>query len=173
MHPARPLASALVLALVSLGALGCDTLKEKIVEKVFEKALEGDGTHKVDISKGGVTVKGKDGETVVLGGDNVKLPEGWPAVVPMYPGAKLLAVMATNNPGQGKGHLATFESADPTTAVIAYYKKQLSGLKVEQEMDMGEMKVASFNDGKGLTVMVSSLGTSQNKRTFQLIVSQK
>lgn len=165
---------ATTLALGSLGALGCDTLKEKIVEKVVEKTLERDGVDKVDLAKGEIRIKGKDGESVVLGGENVKLPEGWPSTVPVYPGAKVVAVMATNKPGQGKGHMVTFESADPPATVLGYYKKQLTAMKVEQELDMGEMKMASFNDGKGLSVMVSALGGSNAaKRMFQLIVGQK
>lgn len=139
----------LLLALIVLSSVaGCDKIAEKLGHKVAEKAIEGasGGDVKVDSSKGGVTITGKDG-TVVTGGTNSKVPDGWPATVPIYPGAAVASAMTTPT-----AKSVTLSTKDPKTKVVDFYKK--SGLGLESEMDLGPQHILNFKHGTGSVAVI-------------------
>ena len=135
-----------LLVLVS----GCDKLAEKLGNKAVEGATGGDT--KVDTANGSVTVTDKKSGIASTGGDNVKLPAGWPASVPIYPGAKI-----GNATVSGPNKTATFVTKDPPAKVADFYKK--SGLTLENDVDLGPMRTISFKNGKGsVNVILQKVG---------------
>ncbi len=129
-----------LLVLVS----GCDKIAEKLGQKVGEKAVEGasGGDVKVDTSSGSVSVTDKKTGTTSTGGDNVKLPAGWPSNVPLYPGARIGHAMVS-----GSTKSVTLVTKDPPAKVAEFYKK--SGLKLESDMNLGAIQTMSFKNGSG------------------------
>lgn len=147
----KVLVATLSLALL---VMGCDKIQEKIAEKVAEKAIEGaagGGTAKVDTKNGSVTVTDPKTGTTVQSGAAVKLPDGWPANVPVYPGASIRNAMTT-----GGGKTVMIVTKDPPAKVSDFYKTKI-GLKVESDMDLGQQHLLVFKNGKGtITVSVSA-----------------
>ncbi len=139
-----------VLFLVS----GCDKLAEKLGRKAAEKAVEGasGGDVKVDTSGGDVSITDKKTGTTSTGGENVKLPAGWPSNVPIYPGARIGHAMTS-----GTTKSATLLTKDPPAKVVDFYKK--CGLKLESDMNLGALQNLSFKNGNGtVNVIVQQSG---------------
>jgi hypothetical protein len=123
-----------------------------------------DGT-KATISKSGkdfeITVHGKKGETVpVAGGEGgVALPEGFPKDVPIYPGAKVLTSVKTQD-----AMTVALQTSDQADKVSAFYKEQMKagGWEIKTTMDMpqGTMLMGE-KGGQALHAMV----VSDNKAT--------
>lgn len=84
-------AMGLVLATSAL-LVGCDKIQEKLAQKAAEKAVESASGGSVAINNGtsgGVTVTDPSTGATAVSGATVKLPAGWPANVPIYPGAAI------------------------------------------------------------------------------------
>lgn len=134
---------------------GCDKIQEKLANKVAEKAVEsaGGGPVKIDTSGGETTLTDPKTGTTVTSGAAVKLPPGWPASVPVYPGATIRNALST--PGAKTATLAT---KDAPAKVTEFYKTK-SGLKLESDIDLGQQHVCVFKNGKGnVTVSVGQAG---------------
>lgn len=150
----RRFASVILVAVFALGLAGCDKIAEKLGRKLGEKAVEGasGGEVSVDTSNGGATVTDKKTGTVVQSGTNTTLPAGWPAAVPLYPGAQVRNAVTAPNAKN-----ATLVTKDPPAKVAEFYKK--SGLKLEAEMNLGTQLMLNFKNGKGqITMMISQAG---------------
>ncbi len=135
---------------------GCDRIQEAIANKAAEKAVEGasGGPVKIDTSSGGTTVTDPKTGTTVTSGAAVKLPAGWPANVPVYPGATIRNALASPS-----GKTATLVTKDPAAKVADFYKTK-SGLKLESDIDLGQQHVLVFKNGKGtVTVSLGQAGT--------------
>src|SRR4051812_26027482 len=108
--------AALVLCLIAtttLASTGCAKLREKLQGKQHDPDTETTTT-----AAGG-------GGTITTGG--TKLPEGWPASVPAYPGATITAAMATP-----QGKTAVMTTKDSPAKVHDFYKEKLSSsMKVQ------------------------------------------
>ncbi|RYG67492.1 hypothetical protein EON77_16435, partial [bacterium] len=144
---ARSTTSALIVFAVAVasggGSMGCQKLREKVVEKATEKAaekeLEKQTGQKVDIQKtdeGAQTLKleGAQGTTNLAVGETVKLPEGFPKEIPVYPGAKLTAAMSNDKDGK-KAHVLVFDTPDKIDVVTTYYKANLKGFQPAVDMN--------------------------------------
>lgn len=79
---------------------------------------------KIDTSSGGTTVTDPKTGTTVTSGAAVKLPAGWPANVPVYPGATIRNALASLS-----GKTATLVTKDPAAKVADFYKTK-SGPKL-------------------------------------------
>ena len=137
---------AIALALLSTN-LGCEKLTEKIANKAAEKAVEGaaGGDVKVDTSGSNVSVTDRKTGTVAHSGASVPLPAGWPASVPLYPGAIVRnAVVAAG------GKSATLATKDPAAKVHDFYAKTTT-MKLENDIDLGGQRMMAFKNGKGTT----------------------
>lgn len=141
----------LAVCLVVVATTGCEKIQEKIAKKAAEKAIEGaaGGDVKVDTSSGGVTISDRKTGTVVNGGAAVKLPDGWPSSVPIYPGAAVRNAMTSSG-----GMSVTLATKDPAAAVGAFYKSKAPALKLETDMDLGQQRIMAFKEGKR-TVSIS------------------
>ncbi|NLT94921.1 MAG: hypothetical protein GXW85_05200 [Clostridia bacterium] len=93
---------ALVLVLVTMlffSLTGCgvkDKIEQKVTEKVVEKVVESalsDENTKVDNSEGKITVKGKDGEALVIG--ETKWPDDID-IIPQFKEGKVVSVIRDN-----------------------------------------------------------------------------
>jgi hypothetical protein len=103
---------------------------------------------------------GKNGEvgTVEIGGGEGKLPS-W---VPSYPGAKAtgnFTAQGTDASGRGSGGVVAFESGDPPSKVMQFYKDKIDGLG---------MKVNSQFTGGDTGMLIAA--EDDNKRTLQVTV---
>ena len=134
---------------------GCNSLKEKLAEKVTEKVIEkGTGAKGVDLSKDGVKIEGANGESIDLSASGTKLPDGWPAFLPAYAGAKIIA--ATSAP---TGSSVVMRSGDTADKVFDFYKAKAAaaGFKKAAEMSLPQSKVGSFQkDGANIALTVST-----------------
>ncbi len=144
---------ALLLAALVLGT-GCKKIEEKIAQKAAEKALEAasGGDVKVDTSSGSVTVTDpKTGTSVVGGNGTVALPAGWPASVPVYPGASVRSSILN-----GTSKSVVLATKDGTAKVRDFYKGKM---KLESEMDLGAQRMMVFKSGAGnVTVTIGEAG---------------
>jgi hypothetical protein len=164
---------SIVIALGLLLALGaCRKIEERQAERTVEKAT---GAEKVEIdSKSGqvkMRQKGADGkETEIQLGQNSTVPADFPRAVPIYPGSKVIAAVSIS---QGeKGHMVTLTTSDTVANVTAYYKKSLTGFKVDGEFGGGDTTILTMSS-KELTVSVAAThNASENTTTVQLTASK-
>lgn len=178
------LIAAVLVLVVALPGCGCrKRVSEKITEKAVEKAIQSgakeDGKDvdvKMDLDKGSMSIKSKDGsesmemksddksvsiktqDGVFVSGEASKLPDNFPKDVPIYPGAKLNAVSTMT---QDEVFNVNMASADAMDKVAAYYKKELAaqGWTESQTMNQqGERPVqfATYTKGeRGVLVTIS------------------
>jgi hypothetical protein len=140
---------------------GCFNLGQKVAEKVTEKAVEKaieseGGEAEVDIGEEGVSIKTDEGEMTIGGG--AELPEGFPKVVPVYPGMEISS--SWKSVDDGKDHFSVSGiSSDPGKEVFDWYKGELGGWDIEGEFvaeSGGESTFTiSANDGTySVSVMI-------------------
>ncbi|CAN5901984.1 hypothetical protein BH11MYX4_BH11MYX4_57460 [soil metagenome] len=143
--------AALSLVLVTSFALvGCDKIQEKVAQKAAEKAVESASGGSVAVTNGtsgGVTVTDPSTGATAVSGAAVKLPAGWPANVPIYPGAAIRNALTSPS-----GKTVTLATKD-TSAKFADCYKTKSGLKLENDMDLGQQHMLMFKNGKGSVVV--------------------
>ena len=116
----KPRAAALVILLV---AVACDRKQAK------------KETQEAPVETGGMTFTDPSTGTTVTTGDSVKLPDAWPASVPIYPGAAVRSAMTT--PG---AQTVMFATRDPVAKVVDFYKTK-AGMTVENDMDLGPQHI--------------------------------
>lgn len=161
-------------ALIGLGLItsGCKRIQERLAERAADKAVEAatGGTVDAKTGSGTVTLKGEGGGVVAMGGDSVKLPDTWPAVIPAYPTGTLKGSMSlTGEAAHGKiHHSLTYETPDEPSQILAYYAANLKGFTKTSELNLGGNVVASYEgDGKVVALTVSR---AQNSKVSMLNV---
>lgn len=164
------------IAALVLGS-GCKRIQERLAERAADKAVEAATGAAVDAKtgSGSVTLRGERGAVVAMGGDTVKVPDSWPAVVPPYPTGTLKGSMSlTGEAAHGKiHHSLTYETADEPSKVLAYYAANLKGFTKTSEMNLGGNVVASYEgDGKVVALTVSR-AQSSNVSMLNVIVTNK
>jgi hypothetical protein len=155
---------------LAFGAGGCNKLKEKMAEKAMEKATGGEVD--IDSKTGQVRMKqkGADGkETEVQLGENTSIPADFPKAVPVYPGAKVIAAVSIS---QGEGHMLTLTTNDSVTAVSDYYKKNMTGFKIDGEMSSGDTTILTMSNAQ-LTVSISATKSSTEDNTAVQLTASK
>ena len=145
------------LAVALGGMTGCDKLQEKLAQRAADKVVENasGGEVNVDSTKGGaVTVTDKKTGTVVQGGSAVKLPDGWPAAVPIYPGSTVRSAVSSAG-----GKNVTLATPDSAAKVTAFYKSR-PNLPVESEMNLGTQQIIALKHGsKTVAITIGQAGT--------------
>ncbi|GMV14934.1 MAG: hypothetical protein DYH12_23980 [Sorangiineae bacterium PRO1] len=155
--------TVLVLVALALVTGGCRKIEEKMAEKAAEKATGGEVN--IDSKTGQVKLKqkGPDGkETEVQLGTGSSVPADFPKAVPIYPGAKVISAVTIS---QGEGHMVMLNSSDSTQQVLEYYKKNLSGFKVDGELAGGDTTILTMSNAE-LTVSVSATKSSDDGTTL-------
>jgi hypothetical protein len=165
--------SILASAVVALALLpACKRLKEKAEEKAIERATGGQVQLNGD-NGGKVTVSAPDGGGTMTFGAGTEIPKDWPKDVPVYPGAKPLASLATTN-DQGKpAWLMTLETTDSKEQVVAFYKGKMTSYTSTADMDMGQGHMTNYESGTGNLTLLVSQDKAGAKTTIQLTAGGK
>lgn len=124
-----------------------------LVEDLIEAQTGAKAT--VDVSTKGdlVTVTGNDTELTV--GTAATLPEDFPTDVPIYTGATLTSTFSSVGIA---GHSVAMETADATTAVLAFYKDQMAanGWTQQSAFDVGGAVQRTYaKDGSTVALTLS------------------
>jgi len=136
-------------AFVLILNIGCGKSNEEVGEEAAEQAIEAALGNEagVDLSDEGMTVtsEDEDGTYTWTGGDQAKVPDGFPADVYIYEGAELL--MSTDTPA---GFVLAFETDAPLDDVVESYLEEMSAAgwtkQMATEMDGGQMMVYLQDD---------------------------
>lgn len=148
--------------LLTTGA--CSKAVDKASERAAERTVEGATGDKVTIGpNGSVTITDPTSGVVVRGGDGMTLPADWPSNVPIYPGAKIASAMSS--PGAKS---ASFQVSDTPAQVSAFYTKSLASMKAGPAMNLDELTIQQFEDGKK-TVAITTTGSKPT--TVQIVIS--
>jgi hypothetical protein len=127
---------------------------EAIAEKMAEAASGGKA--KGDMSGDKVTIKGEDGEFVMAGSSDGKLPDDFPKDVPVYEGAKIRQTISA-----GKGKSVTMSTKAAASAIADFYAKAMKdgGWKEEMTMRQETMTMLSYSkEDRQTSVMVNDSG---------------
>jgi hypothetical protein len=156
---------------VALGAMVCSvalisgcgkaekSMSEKMSEKLAEKTIEmsmkdKDGTSaKVDISKGTMTIKTKDGETARVSGEGASVPADFPKDVYVLKGAKIQMSMKTPD-----GYVLNVQSEQSAATLASTYETEMKaqGWAQEASFDMGDTRSLSYKkDGRQVAIVMS------------------
>jgi hypothetical protein len=160
---------AVVLVALALTASGCGKLREKLFEKKVEQATGS----KVTVDESGrVNLLSKDDaghETHVQFGDGTSLPADFPKAVPIFPGAKVIAVVSM---GRKDAYLVTLDTTAPAEDVSAYYKKNLKGFKGESDIALGKTRMLTLAEPGGLNVSLTITPSDDGKTGVQITTSR-
>jgi ABC-type Fe3+-hydroxamate transport system substrate-binding protein len=145
-------AAGAVVAALALTLAGCGQAAEQAAEVAAEQALGGEGQD-VEITDEGVTVTDEEGNNVAIG-ENVAVPDNWPADVPLYDGGTLQMISV-----QADGSaLAMWQvEGTPEEAVAAYTAAlESAGYTQDTTANMGGMITERYL-GNGLEVSLQAL----------------
>jgi len=153
---------------------GCGKAKKSISEKIAEKAIEmsmkdADGTSaKVDLSKGSMTIKTKDGETAVFSGEGASIPADFPKDVYIVKGAKIQMSMKTPD-----GYMLNLQVEQSAAKLAETYEAELKaqGWKQEASFDMGETRSLSYKKDERQVAIV--MGKADAATTVMITVTDK
>jgi hypothetical protein len=143
------LAASLVVGAPLLTA--CGGAAQSIAEKAAGQAIGGD----VNVDDNGVTVTDKDGNQMAIGED-VTLPDNWPAGVPVLDGGTLSMVTVG---ADGSANAMWTTDATAEEASTAYGEALTSGgytASSSSPSNMGGMYLGEYT-GNGFTVSVQSV----------------
>ena len=149
----RSRTAAVVLAgIVALSApvlSACGGIAEHAAEQAAEQAIGGD----VDVEDGQVTVTDASGNAMAIG-ENVALPDDWPAEVPAYDNGQL-AMVTVQADGSANGMWMT--DVTPEEAAAAYEAQLTSaGYTSASTSNLGGMIVAEY-EGNGYKVSLQTI----------------
>ncbi len=145
----------LVMATMAALTLGCQQAAEKAAEKAI--AEQSGGRIAADISGDSVTLTDKEtGAETVLGKD-AKMPEGWPASIPQYPGSTVMESVTQDGP-DGKVMHVMMTTPDSFEAVLDFYREKVkaAGYKVLAESSVPDGGMVMF-EGENGTVHVNAM----------------
>ena len=161
------------MCLVFVSVIGCGkNSEEKAAEKLVEKMLEAqlDQNVSVDISGDSVSMKGKDGTTVLATGRAATIPASFPKDVHVYKGSTVEVAM-----DMPTSKMITLLAKDSLSVVMATYKKNMSsqGWKEQSFMDMGEQAMLTFEKSERVvSVSISKDDESGGTRIMLMVMNQ-
>jgi len=152
---------AVVLAAVSVAlvlAVGCGRKKGSAARDAAVRAFSG-GSVEMDSDGEGARIRTPDGTVTVAGPRGGKLPPGFPANVPQYPGSSVVhSVVAEDAMG------VTLQSPDSLQAITDYYKREMkaNGWKEEGAIAMGESAMLAYSmGGTTVNIVISDTGDAR------------
>lgn len=126
------------------------TIKNKLTDTFLSRMLSKGSNGAVNVEGGGkkVTYSGEGGE-FSLDLQTDKLPEGFPADFPVYPGAKLTSTWSAKD-NNGQGTSVVWESSDTVGKISEFYKTDLEakGWKVNATFTQTDSATYSFEKDK-------------------------
>ena len=156
----RVIALCLALGFVVMAGFGCMKCGQNVSQRIAEKALEG-ALNKTTGGKANIDV-----------GSSVDL-SSLPAFL-HYPGATAKGRFSMSGK-EGTGTVYTFETKDPTTSVVDFYKKALAGWKsalTSENDDAVTLVYATENEKESVTVNVKR-DKDTNVTSLTLMYSKK
>ncbi len=154
-----PLLAATILA--GCGKDAADTAVEKLAK---QQGVD------VDIKRDGdnatFTMGGADGSKVQVG-ENLKMPDGFPGDIAVYPGMKISTASSSQ-----QGFLVHAQTGDSLDKVASFYTEKMAsdGWEKESELTQPEMRVLTYKkEGRHAAVNIFS---SDGTTTLQLTTSQ-
>ena len=167
MRPSFLLLMLAVLATSALATAGCKRMSERMEEKAIEKGTGGQ-VH-INGENGTVSVTSDGGTGTVSVGTGAKIPDDFPATIPMYPGAKPSLAAKTADPRGKAAWSLALETADTKDQVVAFYKTKMSGFAVESSMDMGTTTMNVYKSAQyEVTMMVATESGSAKKTVITI-----
>lgn len=162
-----------VVVVVVLYALQSFISPERALERAIEQASNGDVD--VDIDRNGnVQFRGEDGESYNMSaGEDVSLPDNWPASVPIVGGAKITyAGSMMGAEGEG-GTSVMFTTSQKVSEVSNYYKSELesNGWTIQGVVSTGDGTIISGtkSDTENVAIYIASAG---NETSVNISVQQ-
>jgi hypothetical protein len=148
--------SCLVLA-------GCKKAGEKAAEKAIEAGMAREGVKAdVDTSAGKITIKSKDGTSIVSTGKGAVVPENFPKDVYVYEGATILAAISVPD-----GFNVNMETSDSADKVMSTIKSKMTGFGWQEETSVNQGKNTMVGYKKGeRTAMVNVNGDNKTHITL-------
>ncbi len=137
------------LSTIALMGLGCNPVQQvqqKVGEAVTEQAVKQatGGQVKADINGGQYTfTDNKTGSTYVAG-DNVKLPDGLPQDVMIYPGSKAMSAIVSK---ADNGASVTLSTGDDQQKTVKWYEDQMKGAGFDEAASYtaGDTEMRSYH----------------------------
>lgn len=140
--------------------VACGQAAEEVAEQAAEQAIGGD----VEVDDQGVTVTDEEGNEVAIGED-VAVPDNWPADIPLYEGGTLQMVSVQ---ADGAATAMWIVEGTPAEAASAYGAAlEENGFTADSESTMGGMIVNSYT-GNGFTVSMQAL-ESDGQTTLMVV----
>jgi|SRR3989344_2988291 len=145
-----------------IGAIG-----RKVIETAIEKGTEGDAD--VNFSNGEVTIQSDKG-SVTYG--STKLPDDWPADVPVYPSA-MIGFSGSSLGTEDTKMTAMIQSVteDSVESVMNFYKKEIvsKGWKITgTQATAGTSVIVAEKDTRALAIQVVTDGSSGSSITISV-----
>jgi len=165
--------SVLVLCLAVAVVAGCrKKSQEQAMNKAIEKAIEkqSGGKAKVDLSKGQMTFKDKEGQVTVSQGGGAQLPDGFPKDVLIHKGAAI--TIASKQPNVFS---VVLTSKDDKSKIVDAYKSSLKsqGWEEASSMDMGDVTTFEYKKEKENRTLVVNVTKESDKTQITLIVETR
>lgn len=143
---------AIGLASAGLVLAGCGQVAEQAAEQAVEQAMGEDAD--INVEDGSVSMTDAEGNNVAIG-ENVALPDNWPAEIPVYDGGTLS--LASVDAASGVTAM-WMTDATPEDAAAAYGAAlEAAGYSVDSETSMEGMAGGDYR-GNGWLVSVVALG---------------
>jgi hypothetical protein len=158
-------AGILLAAHAIFGAFGCGKLVEKIQQKAIEKAVEhsvesqSGGKVKVDLDDQKASVVTNDGKSRATWGQGASVPADFPKAVPIYPGSTIFSSVSDNT--TTAKHTVMLKTSDASAKVLSYYKEELKGFHVDQEVNSGTTHMVRFVDKQKSKLAVQILASEE------------
>jgi hypothetical protein len=167
---------------VAVGACtSCTKLREKVVATIEAKAREyaadagtDAGVATTASNPNGVTelVAEPPSPSAIRAVSGMKLPDDFPASVPVYPGSKISAAVtsdavAADEPG-AKGYVVVFQTDDPADMVTSFYSSALKRTKRTVDMTAGKTRMLTFHDDSARRDVTLTITPEKDHTTVSL-----
>ncbi len=137
---------ALFIAMLALGATGCQRAVERAVEEATGIRVDEDGESVT------ITGSGDDGEEFTMEGSGGSLPSDWPSDVPVYPGAELESSTSMRI-GDSLQMIVSWKTSDDVNDVYEWYRDELpaAGWEITGDftIEQSGQRTASVTSSKG------------------------
>jgi hypothetical protein len=161
--------NTLKIVLIVVGVIGGLLIIGAVAMTVFFGSLFNRATKNISVNgtkdNGSVTVKTDDGKSTATYGTDAKLPDGFPSDIPIYEPSNIIYATSTDK----KHYSVSARTADSTSDVLAYYKKELAtqGWKATSESSYGEGTILIYKkNNRQLSASVSTQDDKTAEKTF-------
>jgi len=137
--------------------------EERAIEKRIEK--QSGGKVKADLSKGQITIKDKEGETVIAQGGGAKVPDGFPKDVLVYKNAAVTASVKQKNM-----FMLSLAAKDDMNKIAEAYKSSMKSQGWEEGMVMNMPDAVALQYKKGKRNASISINKEGDKAAIVLHV---